>query len=140
MKRTYWTWAWSLAGASIGAYLTVLRYTAIPVGCPATATINCQAVLTSSRSMIGPLPLATWGLLWALVALVLRRGYLVWAVVGLAGIVWAVGHEIALGQLCLWCTAFQLTILADIVAARPAPVATKRGHAGMPKQRMMTQR
>jgi uncharacterized membrane protein len=121
MRRTPWTWAWSLVGTGIGVYLTVLHYTALPVGCPATPTINCEAVLTSPGSMVGPLPLAAWGCLWALVPLLVRRAWTVWVALGLAGLVWAVGHEVALGQICLWCTAFQVAVLGEMAAARPLP-------------------
>ncbi|MCL8207038.1 MAG: vitamin K epoxide reductase family protein [Actinomycetia bacterium] len=124
MRRTYWTWACSLAGMAIGTYLTVLHYAALPVGCPATPTINCQTVLSSSGSMVGPFPLTAWGLVWSLGPLVLRRGYALWAAVGIAGLLWAVGHELALGEICLWCTAFQVCVLGDIVSARPYRLRT----------------
>lgn len=100
--------------AALGLYLTMLHYTGAPVACPPIPTtgelVNCQAVLTSSGSVILGIPLALWGSLWALASLV-RRGRKIWTLFGVLGLAWAWTHEWQVGHLCLWCTAMQIGIL-----------------------------
>jgi uncharacterized membrane protein len=118
----------------IAAYLTWTHYAAVPVGCPAPVAgvpIDCARVLDSSGGSVAGLPLALWGGLWALAGWVIDRATrwvrLLWAAVGLAGVGWAVGHEAALGALCLWCTAMQAGIVfTSLVQGVPA-LAGQRG-------------
>ena len=109
---------WTILGILIGFYLTLVHYASAPVACPVTAVINCVAVLHSAGSMLGPLPLALWGVMWIMVARVLPRKLRswLWMPLGMGGIVWAVGHEWALGQICLWCSALQVDMLLLMVA------------------------
>lgn len=100
--------------AALGFYLTWLHYTGAPVACPPIPTtgglVNCQAVLTSSGSVILTVPLALWGSLWALASL-WGPGKKVWTPLGVLGLAWAWAHEWQVGHLCLWCTAMQIGIL-----------------------------
>lgn len=111
---------WLLVGLLIGLYLTAVHYGPVPVACPATGVVNCVAVLHSSGSMLGPLPLALWGVFWILGgAVVPRRLWWFWGLMGLGGLVWAIGHELSIGHLCLWCTAFQIDIGLVFLAFYP---------------------
>lgn len=110
-------YAWVAIGALIGLYLTAVHYGPVPVACPVTAVINCVAVLHSSGSMLGPLPLALWGVIWVIAgAAALGKLRMLWMALGIGGILWAIGHELALGQLCLWCSAFQADIILLMLA------------------------
>ena len=114
---------WIILGVLIGIYLTLVRYASAPVACPVTAVINCVAVLHSAGSMLGPLPLALWGVMWIIAGGVPPRKLRswLWMPLGMGGIVWAVAHEWALGQICLWCSALQVDMLLLMVAwGRPS--------------------
>ena len=110
-------YVWVAIGALIGVYLTAVHYGPVPVACPVTAVVNCVAVLHSSGSMLGPLPLALWGVIWVIAGIAIpRRLRMLWTALGLGGILWAIGHELALGKICLWCTGFQADIILLMLA------------------------
>ncbi len=112
-------YVWVAIGSLIGIYLTAVHYGPVPVACPVTAVINCVAVLHSAGSMLGPFPLALWGVIWAIAgAATPRKLRTLWMAVGIGGILWAIGHELALGQICLWCSAFQADIILVMLAWR----------------------
>ena len=106
---------------ALGGYLTYLHYTGGVAACPTTPLINCTRVLTSGGSVVLGLPLPAWGALWALVGWVQlpRSGRWVWLGVGMAGLVWAWGHELALQTLCLWCSGMQVGIIGAMIAGWP---------------------
>ncbi|AUW92611.1 hypothetical protein BXT84_00475 [Sulfobacillus thermotolerans] len=53
----------------LGSYVTGAAWTDRPVACPATGIIHCQTVLTGPGHRVAGLPLAFWGVLWALAGL-----------------------------------------------------------------------
>jgi uncharacterized membrane protein len=117
--RGTWLYRALLLGVlAVGLYLTWTHYAAVPVGCPAPVAgvpIDCARVLDSSGGTVAGLPLALWGGLWAVAGWVVPRAgrvvQVLWAAVGFAGVAWGVGHEAALGAVCLWCTAMQVGIV-----------------------------
>jgi uncharacterized membrane protein len=55
----------SVAGLAVSVYLTVDHFTTRPVlACPATATVNCEKVLTSSWANVLGIPVALYGLVF----------------------------------------------------------------------------
>jgi uncharacterized membrane protein len=115
----------SAAGLAISIYLTVDHFTTSPVlACPATATVNCQKVLTSPSAVVLGIPVAVYGLVFfvAMVALTvpaawrddrLRRVRLGMCLVGVAAVVYLVGVELfVLDSICLWCTAVHVLTVA----------------------------
>lgn len=115
-----------LGTAGILLYLTVLHATALPVACPDTGPIQCQTVLHSAGSQLLGLPLVVWGLLWTVSGFLplwhLPGWRRLWIGLGSGGVLWGLGHEWALGLICLWCTAAQgLILLSGWLTARMVP-------------------
>ncbi len=89
------------------------------LGCPgsaATSVINCGAVISSTGGHILGLPLGFWGLTWVAVywaALLRAPGSLMSlvCVAGFLGVAYAIGTELRVGHLCVWCTADQTAIV-----------------------------
>jgi uncharacterized membrane protein len=115
----------SVAGLAVSVYLTVDHFTTRSVlACPATATVNCAKVTTSSYASVLGIPVALYGLVFfvAMVALTLpyawrdprlRTVRLGAAVVGVAFVVYLVGAELfGVGAICLWCTAVHVITVA----------------------------
>jgi uncharacterized membrane protein len=115
----------SVAGLAVSVYLTVDHFTTRSVlACPATATVNCTKVTTSSYASVLGIPVALYGLVFfaAMVALTLpyawrdprlRTVRLGAAVVGVAFVVYLVGAELfGVGAICLWCTAVHVITVA----------------------------
>lgn len=130
-----WVFRLVLLGVlGVAAYLTWTHYAALPVGCPAPVAgvpVDCARVLDSSGGMVAGLPLALWGGLWALagwgVPAAGRPVRLLWALGGLAGVGWGVGHEAALGAVCIWCTAMQVGIVITSLMQGVPALAGRRG-------------
>lgn len=59
--------ALALVGFADSSYLTADHYFALPLPC--TITHGCEKVLTSSYAMVGPIPLAAFGIAFYLVTL-----------------------------------------------------------------------
>ena len=58
--------ALSLAGVGISIYLTLLHYAGVTPACPESGPVNCEAVLTSSYSVIAgtTIPTSAAGIAW----------------------------------------------------------------------------
>lgn len=105
------------AGASLATLVIAARPTAL--GCPGSVAtrglIDCGAVIGSVYGHIFGLPLGFWGLIWlALYWLVWRRRDWIQSVVaGLAflGVAYAVGSEMRIGHVCVWCTLDQCALV-----------------------------
>ena len=119
------TLALSVAGLAVSVYLTVDHFTTRSVlACPATASVNCEKVTTSSYASVLGIPVALYGLVFfvAMVALTLpyawrdprlRTARLGAALVGVAFVVYLVGAELfGVGAICLWCTAVHVITVA----------------------------
>jgi uncharacterized membrane protein len=110
----------SLGGIAVSVYLTAVHYAGVPLACPATAQISCEAVLSSRYGVLPgtTIPTAAGGIIWFGVSALLwtRRPTLVhlaWSGIGLLAVVSFVFIEIVvLGAICLWCTAAHVLVVA----------------------------
>lgn len=104
--------------AASGATLLVAAHPGT-VGCPgsaATSVIDCGAVISSTGGHILGLPLGFWGLVWVALYWASRwafQGRWGWAAAagGFLGVAYAVGTELGVGHLCVWCTLDQTAIV-----------------------------
>lgn len=121
-----------LAGLAIGLYLTVVHYAGATLACTQTSLIDCEAVTTSSYSLVPGtgIPVSVPGMAWSLLAAAIgalqlrgaRRGLdVVLAVssgLALVGVLYFVRAEIVvIGRICLWCTAFHVIVLVTLLVA-----------------------
>jgi uncharacterized membrane protein len=119
--------ALSVLAVGLAGYLTITHYTdPTALACPDSGVINCTLVTTSSWSVLCGVPVAVWGLAWAvgMAALTLPwawRLHSVWvnrvrlagAVAGGAMVLYLVYVELfRVDAICLWCTGVHLTALA----------------------------
>ena len=114
----------ALVGLALSVYLTIEHYTSPTIlACPATATINCAKVTTSSYSVIAGVPVAVLGLLYYVGMAILvsppawriRRLDLVrvaGAALGVLMVLYLVWVELfRVFAICLWCTAVHVCTL-----------------------------
>ena len=116
----------SVAGIAVSIYLTALHYAGVTPACPASGTINCEAVLSSSYAVVAgtSIPTSALGIVWFAISAVLWAArpagwmHLVWSGVGLLGVLWLVFVEIVLlGAICLWCTAAHALVVILVLIA-----------------------
>lgn len=129
MNRPRLRWSAGLAtvGLLVSGYLAAAHYFAdqVPLACSTGGIVDCEQVTNSGESMIGPLPVATIGLAWFFVLLVLiliRReaaasklmvAQVAWSVGGLLFVFYLVYAELFLiGAICLWCTLIHAIVVA----------------------------
>ena len=123
----------SLAGAAISIYLTVVHYAGLPLACPSTAQISCEAVLSSRYAVLAgtSIPTSAAGIVWFAVSAVLwtRRPswlHMAWSAAGLLAVLTLVFIEIVvLGAICAWCTAAHVLVVAIAVVALSRPPAAR---------------
>lgn len=136
--------ALSLLAVGLAGYLTVTHYTdPTALACPDSGVINCTLVTTSSWSVLFGVPVAVWGLAWAvgMAALTLPWAWrlrsvwvdrlrLVGAVAGGGMVLYLVYVELfRVDAICIWCTGVHLTALAllgVVSAARVTAVGARR--------------
>jgi uncharacterized membrane protein len=124
--------ALGLAGLGVSAYLTIVHYGGAALACQQTSLIDCEAVTTSSYSIIPgtDLPVSVAGLLWSVVVLglgvALARGagrpaglaLLAWSALAMIPVLYLVRAEIVvIYRICLWCTVFHAIVLAVLLLA-----------------------
>ena len=117
--------ALSLAGVGISIYLTLLHYAGATPACPESGPVNCEAVLTSSYSVIAgtTIPTSAAGIAWFGVSALLwgwRAGplHLVWSAIGLATALYLVFVElVVIRVICLWCTAAHVLVFGIALIA-----------------------
>lgn len=115
----------SVLGIAVSIYLTALHFTGVVPACPSTGEINCEVVLSSAYALMAgtPVPTSAAGIVWFAVsaALWLRPfGWmqLAWSVIGMLTVLYFVYVEIvALGAICLWCTATHVLVLIILLIA-----------------------
>ncbi len=121
----------SVAGTGVATYLTLAHYSAgVPLACPDTGAINCEAVTTSAQSVVFGVPVAVLGLVFFVPMLVLSlpwawrtprrlvaRARLAMSVVGIGFVFYLVYAELfEIQKICLWCTSVHvLTFLLFVV-------------------------
>jgi uncharacterized membrane protein len=116
-----------LAAVGVASYLTVTHYSdPAALACPDTGVVNCTLVTTSSWSVVLGVPVALWGLGWALVMAALTlpwswrtdRGWVepartIGSALGALTVVALVYIELfEVGAICLWCSAVHVLTVA----------------------------
>jgi uncharacterized membrane protein len=124
--------ALGVVGIAVSAYLTIAHYTGAALACQASSLIDCEAVTTSSYSLVPgtTVPVSVPGLLWAIVVIglgvALARGagrrvdlaLVAWSALAMVPVLYLVRAEIAvIYRICLWCTVFHLVVLAVLLLA-----------------------
>ena len=124
-------------GLGISSYLTIVHYAQgqVPLLCTTGGAVNCEQVTTSPESMIGPLPVAVFGVAWFLILLALvmlprlgalpgaasqiwQTAQLSWSTVGLLVVLYLIYAELFLiGAICLWCSAVHVLVFVQFLAA-----------------------
>jgi uncharacterized membrane protein len=115
----------SVAGVGISIYLTAVHYAGVPLACPGSGTINCEAVLSSRYAVIAgtSIPTSAAGIVWFTLSALLwtrpaGRIQLAWSAIGLATVLSLVYIEIVqLGVVCLWCSAAHVLVLGIFLVA-----------------------
>ncbi len=107
------------------ATLLVVHHPGV-LGCPGSAVsplVDCRLVVSSAGGKVLGLHLGMWALLWLAfywVVWLVRRD-LRWIAPALAflGVAYAIGTELRVGHLCMWCTVDQaaLTTIAIVTLA-----------------------
>ena len=121
--------ALSVAGAGVSIYLTVLHLIGFAPACPATGTVNCEAVLASPYAVIAGtvVPTSAAGIAWFAVSAVLwtrplGRVQLAWSAAGVLTVLLLVFIEIVrIGAICLWCTAAHVIVVALFLISLSPP-------------------
>ena len=124
---TRWVPAWAApatlalvgGGLAVSIYLTITPFTTqVKLACTAGGVIDCEKVTTSSQSYVAGIPVAVLGVVyfilaaglclpvaWRTRAPAVRTARMLWAVAGVAMVVWLVYAELfEIDAICLWCT------------------------------------
>lgn len=146
------TFVLSLYGVGASVYLTIAHYdTSIRLACSDNGLVNCQAVTTSSESMLfGVIPVAVLGLAFYVFMLAINSPWgwrlsrsqpvVRWArlgsiIVGIGFVIYLVYAElIEINAICLWCTSvhvatfliFVLVVFRESFAGSGAQAAARR--------------
>ncbi len=102
-------------------YLSFVEiYPNLPLFCPHTKTVNCASVLASSYAFVFGIPLAFYALVWFLIAMLFfvmkaRDARNIWFVMGLGGVIYSVSSMSALGEICIYCSALDIILIAIAV-------------------------
>lgn len=147
MTRPGWvapaTFAITIAGTAVSAYLTIAHYTSPKVlACASEGVVNCERVTTSAQSEVFGVPVALLGLLWFLglgvlfspwvwrwTAPWLRAARVATVTFAMAFVLWLVYAELfVIRAICLWCTvvhvlAFALFVIVIMYAMEPEEAA-----------------
>ena len=115
----------AVAGGAIAVYLTLTHFSSLPLLCTVGGPVNCVSVTHSAYSVIPgtTIPISVLGIAWFAVSAglalsSLRLVHFGWAAVGLLVVLYLVFVEIVLlHQICEWCTAVHLLVLATFVLA-----------------------
>jgi uncharacterized membrane protein len=115
----------SVAGIAVSIYLTAVHSAGFPLACPAGATVNCEAVLSSPYAVIAgtSIPTSAAGIIWFAVSAALwirgdRRVQLGWSAIGMLTVLYLVFIEIVrIGAICVWCTAAHILVLGIFLVA-----------------------
>ena len=121
-----------IAGLAVSGYLTLVHYGGAALACQQSSLIDCEAVTTSSYSLVPgtDIPITIPGLVWSLVVLALAvalvRGagqpanvaLLAWSGLALLSVLYLVYAEVVvIHRICLWCTVFHAIVLGTLLAA-----------------------
>ncbi|MDE1825274.1 MAG: vitamin K epoxide reductase family protein [Candidatus Micrarchaeota archaeon] len=104
-------------GLIISGYLTAYHYFGgVPLACSDNGVVDCAAVLVSPYASLFGIPVALFGVLFFVIAialLVLRsREYLLyWNTAGFLFLFYLWFTELALGKICIYCTAVHAVVI-----------------------------
>jgi uncharacterized membrane protein len=125
-----------VVGLGVSVYLTTLHYAGVQPICTSGGFVNCQGVLKSQYSFVPgtSVPVTVPGMIWFIASGVLaaiaircaRRGlpepswlrpaHVVWAVLGLASVLYFVWAELVqLHELCEWCTSVHVLVFLSLL-------------------------
>lgn len=121
----------ALIGLALSTYLTTIHYDGQPLACTVNSFINCDAVTHSPQSLVPgtQIPITVPGMVWFLVSgglavwaffgrepRWLAPAQLIWSLLALLFVFYLVYSEVAvIHELCEWCTAVHLIILATLL-------------------------
>lgn len=121
----------ALIGLGISSFLTIVHYDGQPLVCTVNSFINCDTVTHSPESLVWgtSIPITVPGMIWFLVSgglavwaffgrepRWLAPAQLVWSVLALLFVLYLVYSEVVIiHQLCEWCTAVHVLILATLL-------------------------
>jgi uncharacterized membrane protein len=144
MTRPAWvapaTFAITIAGTAVSAYLTIAHFTSPKLlACASTGVVNCERVTTSAQSEVLGIPVALLGLGWFLAmcglfspwawrsaAPRIRTARVAAVTTAMAFVLWLVYAELfMIRAICLWCTvvhalAFALFVIVVLDATEMA--------------------
>jgi uncharacterized membrane protein len=129
----------AIGGLGVSIYLTIEHFTGNKsLACAANSVVNCEAVTSSSQSMVfGVFPVAVLGLAFFVFAVPImtpmawrsRRREIAWArlasvITGVGFILYLIYAEIyQIGFICLWCTSVHvITFLLFVLVALSAAI------------------
>ena len=117
----------AVGGIGVAGYLTAVHYAPSLLVCSSTGLVNCEAVLTSSYSVVPgtAIPITVPGIAYFLLSLLLalaqlrrpanyglRQAHAVWGGLGLLSALYLVFVELLeLRNICIWCTSVHLILL-----------------------------
>ncbi|MGH7641544.1 MAG: vitamin K epoxide reductase family protein [Candidatus Dormibacteria bacterium] len=121
----------ALLGMGLAGYLTAVHYAPALLVCSDQGLVNCEAVLTSSYSVLPgtAIPITVPGLAFFLISLVLalaqlrrpevyglRQVHAVWGGLGLLTALYLVFIEVVeVHYICLWCSTVHVTLLVTFL-------------------------
>ncbi len=103
------------------AYLTIVHFAPKALFCPTIGTtVNCESVLGSSLSAVFGIPIAVFGLVWfiaALLFLLLGHNKIVknvWMLFGAGGILYSIVGQTIIGKICIYCSLLDILLALSI--------------------------
>ena len=115
----------AILGFLLSLYLTKHHYDLNKGFCDISSTLSCSLVNTSVYSEWFHIPVALFGVLWflvlfILVALLYQRKriegiLLLWAVLGIASLIYFIRAEVLLGAVCPYCTVVHVLVMIAFV-------------------------
>lgn len=122
----------SAAGFGLSIYLTYLHYEPHALSCPLGgkgSVVDCQAVLTSTQSVLFAIPIPFYGLAFFVLMFAVNlpaawrstSRWVAWArvaaaIVGMVMVIYLISQEaLALHKLCVWCTSVHIVTFAIFV-------------------------
>lgn len=121
----------AVVGLGLSTYLTTIHYDGGTLVCTVNSFVNCDAVTHSAQSLVPgtQIPITVPGMAWFLVSgglaawaffgrepRWLAPAQLIWSALALLFVLYLVYAEVAvIHQLCEWCTAVHVLILATLL-------------------------
>ncbi|MGC8537823.1 MAG: vitamin K epoxide reductase family protein [Candidatus Micrarchaeia archaeon] len=110
-------------GLADSIYLTSVELNAAPLVCSSSGIIDCAKVLSSADpySSIFGVPLAFYALAWFMISIVVfaakRSKLMPWYFTGLIGAIYSVFAMSMIGNICIYCSILDATLVSIAVVA-----------------------